>query len=448
MRRFAALAFASLVLAPAAHAAPKGPVFGLRAVGNNQRGYFVYTLAAGGSQTGAVIVSNVGNRAGTAKLFTADATTGRTTGTVYETDKQPTRAGSWVTLSSTAVTLAPGANKRVSFTVHVPVGTPVGQWVGGIVAETSHQFTKAKSSHKANVQIKIRDLTIVAVQANVPGPPIVNFKIGQVTTGGQRGFQQVIVHIASDGNMLAKANGTVTIYTSIGKIVEILPFQMDTFLPQTAIDYPVLLKKALGPGNYRATVSLTAIPTAGATKTVIAHPSFSVSKQDVKQVFTSAAPQTPPPGTSGSSGSSKPWGLIGAAAGGILVILLLLFWLVRRRRAVIAPEPVQHSPSVLAAAAADAADEPAFPEPPAAPVQAEPVVPEAPPAAPPVPAPAPPAGAARPAECTPFHFWDVAYERGQLGGDGVWRFPHRCHNCGLELLAADIADASAQADRR
>ncbi|MDQ1496510.1 MAG: hypothetical protein QOG69_2993, partial [Actinomycetota bacterium] len=45
------------------------------------------------------------------------------------------------------------------------------------------------------------------------------------------------------------------------------------------------------------------------------------------------------------------------------------------------------------------------------------------------------------------HLWEVAYDRGQLGGDGVWRFPHRCRTCGLELFAADIADASAQAVR-
>jgi hypothetical protein len=29
----------------------------------------------------------------------------------------------------------------------------------------------------------------------------------------------------------------------------------------------------------------------------------------------------------------------------------------------------------------------------------------------------------------------------------VWRFPHRCRNCGLELMATDIADASAQAEQ-
>jgi hypothetical protein len=63
-------------------------------------------------------------------------------------------------------------------------------------------------------------------------------------------------------------------------------------------------------------------------------------------------------------------------------------------------------------------------------------------------APTEPAAAPRPTSpaCDPHHYWEVAYERGTLGDDGVWRFPHRCQNCGLELLATDIADATAQAD--
>jgi hypothetical protein len=49
-------------------------------------------------------------------------------------------------------------------------------------------------------------------------------------------------------------------------------------------------------------------------------------------------------------------------------------------------------------------------------------------------------------ECDPHHYWDVAYDRGDLGDDGIWRFPHRCRTCGLELLARDVDDATAHAD--
>jgi hypothetical protein len=69
-------------------------------------------------------------------------------------------------------------------------------------------------------------------------------------------------------------------------------------------------------------------------------------------------------------------------------------------------------------------------------------------AAPAILPPQPPSQQTRRPECDPHHFWEVAYDRGELGGDGIWRFPHRCRNCGLELLARDVEAASAQADAR
>jgi hypothetical protein len=67
-------------------------------------------------------------------------------------------------------------------------------------------------------------------------------------------------------------------------------------------------------------------------------------------------------------------------------------------------------------------------------------------AAPAIPPPQSTPEQARRPECDPYHFWEVAYDRGELGDDGVWRFPHRCRNCGFELLARDVEDATAQAD--
>ena len=144
MRRIAALLLTGLALAATATgatAAAKQAVFGLRAVGNPARGYFVYTLAPGAGTSGGVIVSNVGTAAGTVKLYTADATTGATSGTVYKTNAAPTGAGSWVKLAESSFSLAPGAHRQVAFTVHVPAGAKAGQWVGGIVAEASHRVS-------------------------------------------------------------------------------------------------------------------------------------------------------------------------------------------------------------------------------------------------------------------------------------------------------------------
>jgi LPXTG-motif cell wall-anchored protein len=445
-RLAAFLILLSFVLPPVAAAADGGPVFGLRAVGNPKRGYFVYKIAPGAAQSGAVIVSNTGNRTGTVKLFSADGSTGQTTGTVYLTDSKPVHAGAWVKLAQPSVRLAPGEIKRVPFTVRVPpshVGP--GQWVAGIVAETGTSAKTKRSTRKAGVQIRIRNQTIIAVQVNVPGRLSSAFTIGGVKTGGQRGFQQVLVHFSNDGNTLVKPTGSVTVLQG-GKTIEHLPFKMDTFLPQTAIDYPVLLKKALAAGEYQTKVLLSYPTPAGGRKTIAASPTLKISDENVKQVFTSAAPQQPPGGVVADSGSSTPWALIGGIVALVLLLLLTIWLFLRRRRRGDDEDELD-------------ADEPprqVLPPPPAAPARAEqptasPVEPPPPVAPTPArePAPAAPAAPARPASpaCDPHHFWEVAYERGALGEDGVWRFPHRCRNCGLELMATDIADASAQAEQ-
>jgi LPXTG-motif cell wall-anchored protein len=461
-RLAALLVLIGFVLPPAAAAATAGPVFGLRAVGNPKRGYFVYDLSAGSTTTGAVIVSNTGNRTGTVKLYSADGSTGQTTGTVYLTDTKPSRAGAWVTLSRPSVELAPGEVARVPFTVSVPAGAAPGQWVAGIVAEAAASPTTKRSTRKAGVQIRIRNQTIVAVQVDVAGALQAGFTIGGAKTGGQRGFQQVLVHFANTGNVLSKPTGSVTILKG-GKPVERLPFAMDTFLPQTDVDYPLLLKKALAPGEYETRVALSfATPTSG-QKAISASPPLSVSSEDVKQVFTSAAPTQQPVA---DSGSSTPWAaLVGAAAVVGLLVLLALWLLRRRRRRRAGPSRVL---SASAAAARDWEDEPppaaAEPQPnqpnqpnqpsrpvqPVRPAQPAPVTPapEPGPAAAETASEPPPAAPPRPAGgCAERHYWEVAYERGTLGDDGVWRFPHRCQNCGLELLATDIADANAQAEQ-
>lgn len=464
-RLAALLILTCFVLPPVAAAATAAPVFGLRAVGNPKQGYFIFNAAPGAARSGAVIVSNTGNRTGTVKLYSADGSTGQTTGTVYLTDSKPVRAGAWVKLAQTSVQLAPGEIKHVPFTVRVPKGIRPGQWVAGIVAETATSAKTKRSTRKAGVQIRIRNQTIIAVQVDVPGTRKASFVIGGAKPGGQRGFQQVLVHFANTGNLLQKPTGSVTILRG-GKTIERLPFKMDTFLPQTEIDYPILLKKALAAGEYRTKVSLSYPTPAGGRKTITASPTLKVSDESVTQVFTSAAPSQQPAGGVVAAGNSTPWALIGGAAAAVLLLLLVAWLLVRLRRRRSSDDevpPVVLPPSALAAPPR-AEERPVAAEPPVAVATAAPLAAEPPPApradaAPPAPAASPepaepavatePPAAARPSSpaCESYHHWEVAYERGTLGDDGVWRFPHRCRNCGLQLLARDTANASAQAEQ-
>lgn len=400
MRRvLPALIAVACAFAPLAHAEAAKPSFGLRAAGNPTAGYFVFPASAGTTQHGVVIVSNTGKGTGTVDLTVAEASTGSTTGTIYLTSNKANGSAAWVKLGKTELTLQPQSAERIPFTVVVPAGAAPGQYVAGIVAADKSQPSAGKSSGKTSVQIKIRNLAIMAVQVNVPGPVVHRFTIGKVTAGGSRGFQQVLFGIANQGNVLEHPKGSVTIRNDAGAVVETLPYQMDTFLPHTSINYPVTLKKALPAGNYTAAVTIAY----GGGKTTIAKPAFEVTKENVQQVFTSSSPtQAPPTSASGSTGkksSNNVLWIVIAAAVVLLVIAAALFLLFRRRRTPAAPVPA-------------------------------------------APAAAAPAPAAAPATCDPYHHWVVDYESGVVGADGITRYPHRCRDCGLQVIAKDISEAT------
>lgn len=314
-------ALALLVAAPAAPAASPAPdaVFGLRAGGNPKLGYFVYRLAPGGSVSGTVIVSNVGTRAGTVRLYPVDATTGVTSGTVYRSGRlHPTAAGSWLHLAAAQVQLPPGMSATVPFSVRVPPGARPGEWVAGIVAESPEAAGHRATGGAGSVRIRVRNLTIVGVEVAVPGPTRLAFRIGGVRPGGTGGYQRLLVHLAATGNLLSRPGGSLTI-SSHGRRVQTLPFALDTFLPRTAIDYPLLLRRKLGPGRYTAAVVLRARPLAGGRQVVVhALRRFAISPGQVTKVFSSAAPTAGTPAGGGSR-----WTLAAAAGGGAAAALVL-----------------------------------------------------------------------------------------------------------------------------
>jgi hypothetical protein len=301
LRRLILVALTAAVFAPAAHAS--GPAFGIRALVHSKLGYFVYDAKPGTRVSGKVQITNTGDRVGTVKIFAADATTGQTSGTVYLTSGEKRHdVGAWVQLPAKQLEIGPGESRVVPFTVVVPSGTAVGQHVGGIVAETAQRATGPKSKGKANVQITVRNLAIVAVQVNVPGPTVSRFSILGVHAGGRKGYQQVLVRMRNDGNVMAKPAGSITIEDSKGNQVLSQDFQLDTFLPRTTIDYPVnVTEKALDVGTYSTRVKLAY----GGSKVVAATPTLHVTPANVSQVFTSAAPPTPPPTGTGTKTSAS-----------------------------------------------------------------------------------------------------------------------------------------------
>lgn len=292
--RAAALAVtvAALLLTAPAVAWGSGATFALKPVAPTKTGYFVFKGQPGQTVHGAVRVLNVGTASGRSGLYAVDATTGQTSGAVYRSRQEPRRdVGAWIKLGKSSVTLDPGQSQVVPFSVRIPADVTAGQHLGGIVAQRSTGKSSSSSSGKGgSFRVRIQELSVLAVQVNVPGPERASLALTGIKVGNQPGHQSVLVGIGNTGNVLVKGSGTLKIVTKGGRVAQRSSFNLDTFVPDSHIDFPVYVQgKALEPGRYRGIVSIS-YRGHDLTRTF----SFAITNAQAAQVFGApAAQQTP-----------------------------------------------------------------------------------------------------------------------------------------------------------
>jgi hypothetical protein len=288
---------AGLVLCWASGAAAAGSdsaAFGLRPATSDPsnpatQSYFVFGATPGQTIQSTVLVSNGGTLAGTVNLSSVDATTGATSGTVFlDTTTPPQAVGAWIHLDQQHLTLAPGEQRTVGFTVTVPTDATAGQHVGGLVAEDA---APKPATVSGDLRVNVRTLVQTAVQINLPGPRVDQVALGGVTAGGQPSDQTLLLALTNAGNQMVKPKGTLTVTNAQDQVVQQLPMQLDTFLPGTTIQYPVhVQKQALGDGTYQATLHLTY----GVGGVTDAKRTFSITPAQVARVFPTSVPLAPP----------------------------------------------------------------------------------------------------------------------------------------------------------
>lgn len=302
-----------------------GPTFALKPAPPTRSGYFVLKGRPGTTLHAKVRVLNVGEDAGTTALYPVDATTGQTSGAVYRSRAEPKRGvGRWAKVASESLTLAPGQSQLVRFSIRIPPRTAPGQYLGGLVAQRATASAGGEpAAGKGSFKVRIQELSVVAVQVNVPGPRHPRMRLSGIEVGNQPGHQSLLLGIANTGNVLVKGRGSLRIADAAGRPLQHQAFNLDTFVPDTHIDFPAYIQgKALAPGQYRGTVSI-AYEGHRLTRT---YP-FTISKAQVAQVFGSPS-SAQAPASSPSSNAALLYALIGISA--LSLGTAFYFWRSRR----------------------------------------------------------------------------------------------------------------------
>ncbi len=321
------------LFASTAHAAPAQAVFGLApdhaAPGvPHDFSYYVFTAQPGQTLTSTIRITNVGHRAGIADLAPVDATTGQTSGTIYQSQAAPRIVvATWISFTPNQIHLNPGQSRLITFHVHVPTDAMPGQYVGAISAQNPKLATQSTSSNGSSIHINIRLVVADAIQINIPGPATHQFNIGGIHAGGYSGYQILYTHLTNTGNMLEKPGLALTITDTNNHTVQHHVTQLDTFLPHTTINYPTYITgHLLPPGTYNAHLTLTY----DNHTTTYNHP-FTITTRQAAQVFHGTQPLT---SHTPQASKSLTYLLTGALAAAVLALMTLTAITLKRRTSV------------------------------------------------------------------------------------------------------------------
>jgi hypothetical protein len=320
------------------HAANGAGAPAVRTVPNFPHGYIEYSLAPSARASDSIRVGDEGDAVGTFNLFAVDGFTSNLSGVVYGDATDALHdgpagngefgAGRWITLTPPRLSLQPGQQTTVAYTVQVPAGTHAGDYVGAISAENPVPTAAPPSGQ--GVGLNITQRSVIAVVVHVPGkltPP--NFTMGKPTIAVENQRRQVITFpLTYGGDTLIKPHLAFSVAGADGKVLLHFDQQLDTFVPHSTIKYPFPIDTTtLVPGTYRITGTFGD----GGSGTAPIDTSIAV---------TNAGAKVPPPnqrsGPPPSQGVAQApaWGrpvLLGVAGMVVLAVLapIVLWW--RRR---------------------------------------------------------------------------------------------------------------------
>ena len=212
--------------------------FGVRPTGKNgpdNRPTFAYAATPGGVFNDQVEISNAGTKPLTLKVYAGDAFTPRTGGfDLLAAGKASDDAGTWVSLSKSAVTV-PARNRVVlPFTLKVPTGATPGDHSAGIVASLTSIGNDAKGNkvavdQRVGARVYLRVSGALTPRLTVEGLTATYHPTANPFAGGKT---TLTYRVRNTGNVRLGAHQKVTVGTlwgthttadGVADVPEILP---------------------------------------------------------------------------------------------------------------------------------------------------------------------------------------------------------------------------------
>lgn len=216
------------------------------------RGYFQLAMEGGQQRKVRIVVGNTSSEPMTIRAYPVDGLPTPGGGISFNTFDQPVvRDGTWLSLDSPSMELAPGESRRVTATINVAPNATTGDHVAGIAVEDARS---RPSSTDAQVVINVFYRRAIAVVVAVPGERTSALDVDSVALSQDARGNHAVVQIRNTGNTLLKATGTLEI-TGLQASGRAQTFTVDTLIPITGAAVDVRLPGLrLAKGTYNAHV--------------------------------------------------------------------------------------------------------------------------------------------------------------------------------------------------
>ena len=221
--------------------------------------YFVYELVPDSVMTDEALVMNSGDVPVTLKFYAADGITAINCGTAFAKQGQEiSGVAGWLSLSVTEISLEPGEEMVVPFTINVPPDASPGHHVAGLVVEAPPSGGETPTAGgETQFTVNVVRQAGVAVVIDVPGPHIAGLEITGVSLK-QQGDQGAtfVIAVHNTGNIFIKAEGSLLITDLEYKELASVPLKMDTVLPGDTTTFQVTHPVYLADGRYLLNATL------------------------------------------------------------------------------------------------------------------------------------------------------------------------------------------------
>jgi hypothetical protein len=220
------------------------------------KGYFQLAMAGGQQQSVRLMVSNTNNEPMTIRAYPVDGVPTAGGGVDFNTFEKPVvGAGTWLSVDSPSLELAPGETRRLTATVAVAPNATPGDHVAGIAVE---DMRISQSGTGSPLVINVHYRRAIAVVVTVPGERTAALEVDSVALVRDVRGVRAVVQVRNTGNILFKARGTLEISgdQAMGKAQA---FSVETLIPSTGTGVLVPMPNVtLAPGTYNAHIVVRA----------------------------------------------------------------------------------------------------------------------------------------------------------------------------------------------